>query len=296
MKPLTIIGMLLFAMLPTAPAEDDPFAESDGEAVRPERRILKLPGGVTHKVIEGTRHQYTVSDIYMGAASEEKDPEDASATYSFLIPDVLDLDLDFKAKKATFTTSRKLTLSELAYAIDDMAKLGGDIPFWAELEARDLETTKDFARISCTVEPTEQEIPPDLAGFWVPKDKVFQIPLSFGGPDLGSLLVVPTTAFCMCHSRFSLRVLDPEGKLIWKEEGTAYAGVKIALSNANEFGMHKIWLTRDDHGVSKRFLISGHFLQEQEIEQGGTGHPATRPESKSEGSDKPQPESERRSR
>jgi DNA-binding transcriptional regulator of glucitol operon len=34
----------------------------------------------------------------------------------------------------------------------------------------------------------------------------------------------------------------------------------------------------------------------KEAEQDGTGQPATRPESKSEGSDKPQPESEGRSR
>jgi hypothetical protein len=294
-KPLAIIGMLLFAMLPVASAEGDPFAESTGEEVRPERTILKLPKAVSHRQIDSSSHEYTISGIYSASANNDK-LKDVALTYKILIPDSLDLDLDFKARRATFSTSRKLTLSELAYAIDDMAELGGDIPFWVELEARDLETTKDFARISYTIEPTEQEIPPDLAGFWVPKDKVFQIPLSFGGPDLGSLLVVPTTAFCMCHSRFSLRVLDPEGKLIWKEEGTAYAGVKIALSNANEFGMHKIWLTRDDHGASKTFLISGHFLQEKEIEQGGTGQPATRPESKSEGSDKPQPEAEGRSR
>lgn len=34
----------------------------------------------------------------------------------------------------------------------------------------------------------------------------------------------------------------------------------------------------------------------EEVEQGGTGQPATRPESESEGSDKPQPEAEGRSR
>jgi len=36
--------------------------------------------------------------------------------------------------------------------------------------------------------------------------------------------------------------------------------------------------------------------QQPEAEQGGTGQPATRPESKSEGGDKPQPEAEGRSR
>jgi hypothetical protein len=288
--------MLLFAMLPIASAEEDPFAESAGEEVRPERTILKLPKAVSHRQIDPSKHEYTISDIY--SASENNDElKDVALTYKALIPDSLDLDLDFKAGRATFSTSRKLTLSELAYAIDDMAELGGDIPYWVELEARELETTKDYARISYKVELTEQEPPSGLAWFWVPKDKLFQIPLSFGGPDLGSLLVVPTTAFCMCHSRFSLRVLDPEGKLIWKEEGTAYAGVKIALGNANEFGMHKIWLTRDDHGVSKRFLISGHLLQEQETRvQDGSGQPATRTDSKSNGSNKPQPEAEGRSR
>jgi hypothetical protein len=281
-KPLAIIGILLFAMLPIASAEEDPFAESKGEEVRPERAILKLPKAVSHRQIDSSSHEYTISGIYSASANNDE-LKDVALSCKSLIPASIDLDLDFKARKATFSTSRKLTLSELAYAIDDMAKFGGDIPFWVELEARDLETTKDYARIRYTVEPTEQEPPSELATFWVPKDKVFQIPLGFGGPDLGSLLVVPTTAFCMCHSKFSLRVLDPEGKLIWKEEDIAYAGVKIALGNANEFGMHKIWLTRDDHGSSTRFLISRHFLQEQEIEQTGTGQPATRPESKSRG-------------
>lgn len=269
MKSLTVIWMLILACLPSAPAEEekDPFA-ADKEEVRPERIILKLPSGVTHKKIDETRHQYTVSDIYMGEASKEEDPEEASSLMSFAIPDVLDLDLDFKAMKATFTTSRKLTLSELAYAIDDMAKFGGGtFPYWVELEARDLQPTKEFAHISYKVESTAEKPSVALAWFWMPDDEVFQIPLSLGGSRVGSLLVVPTTEYCMCHSRYSLRVLDPEGKLIWKEEGTAYAGVKIALSNsdADNYGMHNIWLTRIDHdpSESKAFLISGHFLREK---------------------------------
>ena len=37
-------------------------------------------------------------------------------------------------------------------------------------------------------------------------------------------------------------------------------------------------------------------IQKQQSEQAGAGQPATRPESKSEGGDKPQPEAEERSR
>lgn len=136
------------------------------------------------------------------------------------------------------------------------------MPFWAELEARDLEVSKDAPIIRYGVEATSQEAPPELAWFDMPTDRAFQIPLSFGGSRLGSFLVVPSTAFCMCHSRFTLRILDPKGKVIWKEEKTAYAGVKIALGNADEFGMHKIWLTRDDHGESKQLLITGSYMGE----------------------------------
>jgi hypothetical protein len=266
MKPLTIIGMLLLAVLPTVPAEDDPLAKSTGEEARPQRTILNLPKAVTHRMIDATMHEYTISGIY-SASAKNNEFKNVASTYKIFIPDSLELDLDFKARKATFSTSRELSLSELAYAIDDMAKHGGDIPFWVELESRDLENTKDFARIRYTIEATDEDPPPELAWFWVPKDRAFQVPLSLGGSELGSLLVVPSTAFCMCHSKFNLRILDPEGKLIWKEEDTAYAGVRIALSNADEFGMHKIWLTRDDHGESKKFLISGHFIKKQQIEQ-----------------------------
>jgi hypothetical protein len=45
-----------------------------------------------------------------------------------------------------------------------------------------------------------------------------------------------------------------------------------------------------------RTLVAPQPDEENQAEQGGTGQPATRPESKSEGSDKPQPEAEGRSR
>ena len=51
----------------------------------------------------------------------------------------------------------------------------------------------------------------------------------------------------------------------------------------------------DKNPISKK--LSDEFLEPtEEGEQDGTGQPATRPESKSEGSDKPQPEAEGRSR
>ena len=280
MKVLTIISMLLLAALPPLLADPDPFAPAAAESKRPERTIVKMPQAVSHRKVSASKHEYTISGLCRGFAGKSEDPKEAASTYEALIPHALDLDLDFKKAKATFSTSKELSLSELAYAIDDMAELGGDFPFWVELEARDLESTKDFTRIRYTVEATDAATPPKLAWFWLPKDRELRIPLSIGGPKFGSLLVVPSTAFCMCHSRFSLRILDPTGKLIWEEEDTAYAGVRIALTSDEEFGMHKIWLIRDDHGTSTKFLIREHFVEEKEIEQDGGGQPATPSESK----------------
>jgi hypothetical protein len=262
MKTPAIIGMLLFATLPTAPAEEDPFGESVGEAARPERSIAKLPSAVTHQMIDANRHQYTISDIYMGAASKEEDPKEASSTYKALIPDVLDIELDFKTKKATFSTSRELSWSELAYAVDDVAELGGDFPYWAELDARDLEDTKEFARVRYEIEEVKKDPPAELAWFWIPDDQKFQIPLSLGGFGQGSLLIVPATAQCMCHSRFTLRILDPNGRVIWKQTDAAYGGIRIALSSDDELGMHKIWMRRSDHGTNAGFIIKGQANQE----------------------------------
>ncbi len=254
--------MLLFAVLSIALAEDNPFAKPEGEAARPERTITKLPSAVSHKMIDAARHQYTISDIYMGAASKEGDPKEASSTYKALIPDVVDIDLDFKTKKATFSTSRELSWSELAYAIDDMAELGGDLPYWAELDARDLEDTQEFTRIRYEIQEVKKDPPTELAWFWIPDDQKFQIPLSLGGFGQGSLLIVPATAQCMCHSRFTLRILDPMGRVIWKQADLAYGGLRIALSSDDELGLHKIWMRRSDHGTNADFIITGQAIQE----------------------------------
>ena len=58
----------------------------------------------------------------------------------------------------------------------------------------------------------------------------------------------------------------------------------------------------DSNDKERPILVMGPFIlrrnveADKEAQQDGTGQPATRPESKPEGSDKPQPEAERRSR
>ena len=72
----------------------------------------------------------------------------------------------------------------------------------------------------------------------------------------------------------------------------------------DRLGLHQIvrsgvQQTPQEEALLKKRLLLGKRLLELDktkAEQGGTGQPATRPESKSEGGDKPQPEAEGRSR
>ncbi|WP_341405386.1 hypothetical protein [Luteolibacter soli] len=254
---------LMLAGIPgvDAEGEGDPFAEAGAkEEVRPVRVIAKLPGAVTHRAIAEGKHEYGIAGIY-AASVRNGMAEKVEGMYEVLIPDAVEMRVDFKERRATFVTSRELSLSELAYAVDDMAKMGGDIPYWAELEARDLKGSEDFKQLTYVVEATSGEAPAGLAWFAVPRDEEFRMPLGFGGPSVGSVVVTPATAYCMCHSQFHLRILDPKGKVIWEDEGTAYGSVRIALAEEKDpeaaAPLHEIRLVRDDHGETKSFVIRG---------------------------------------
>jgi hypothetical protein len=96
---------------------------------------------------------------------------------------------------------------------------------------------------------------------------------------------------------------------VYEREATAH-GVRLSYCPTinmmdpkvwNKFEMDKHWTTRKREGLARDFAsatekawASANAIEQ--AEQAGTGQPATRPESKSEGSDKPQPEAEGRSR
>lgn len=260
MKASATIAVLALLFSIFSFSEVDPFKAAP-DPPRPERIIDKLPKSISFHQVKDGQYLYVISGIY--ATSPKQDIEDPGSLLGLpLIPDCLTCTFDFKKLTCTFTTSRKLTYSELAYALDDIAKLGGDMPYWAELEARDLDDTKDFKRIRYEIEEVKKEPPAELAWFWIQDDQKFQIPLGLGGFGQGGLLVVPSTAQCMCHSKFTIRILDLKGKIIWKHTDAAYGSVRVALSSDEELGIHKIWLHRSDHGTNTTFVITGHRIQE----------------------------------
>jgi hypothetical protein len=92
----------------------------------------------------------------------------------------------------------------------------------------------------------------------------------------------------MCTS--SYRGVDKNGGLKGKFENGEMVGVRI-------YYREKVTEEIDYDQMRKQLpYLEAHKLHTKRAEQDGAGQPATRPESKSEGGDRPQPESEGRSR
>ena len=251
MKSLAAIGFVTIMTLQCAAQEEDPFAaDPQPDPPRPERKIKKLPNSVTYEE-EDKAHTYTINGIYKGAGEDN----DVSSTYKVFVPECTSLKLNFNAGTCTIVTSRKLTLSELAYSIDDLARLGGDLPYWQELEARDIERSGAFHPKRFTTEKLDGEFPAGLAWFWVPKDRDLTTSFNWTQFEQGNLLIVPKTAHCMAHSRFAIRILDRDGKLVWQDTDTALAAVRFAIADTDQDGAHEIYIDRDDHGEETRFHI-----------------------------------------
>jgi len=232
-------------------SEEDPFAQTTQEPPRPERKISSLPKSLTYESEDG-RHIYTVSGIYDTSAVDGID--DVGQLCEVYIPDCLTCVFDFEEKTCQIVTSRKLGFSELAYAVDDIAALCGDLPYWAELEARDIEEAAEGDQIDFDVQMIKQTHPKGLGWFSIPKDRKFEMP--FDGAERNmKLLVVPTTAYCMCHSRFCIRILNKAGKVVWEDEEIANGSISIAVSDQNRDYVHELLLRKNDHGKESRYRI-----------------------------------------
>ena len=254
--PLIALASILFAA--SVSAEQDPFTtptrgevkKTSIEPPRPERNIARIPRAITYSKNKNGQNVYKLTGLY--SHSDEKNDASHAAYYKMLIPKCTGISMDRALGTCIITTSRKLSNSELAYAIDDMAESGDEIPYWRELEARDIPKSKAFSKTTYTIAPYQRGLPPDLAWFGV-DDTMTPVPLGLRS-EVGSLLIVPTTAYCMDYSRFALRVLlRAEQK--WTELNRAkvdfFTNRRIALA-----GPYSLFLVGLTAGTDRALLES----------------------------------------
>lgn len=212
----------------------------------------QLPTSVVH-VHEGGKHSYTVGGIFAGFIF--KSTSETGSFYTPYFPDSLDVSVDRERRTFTVSTSRPLSIPELQNAIDKAANEGGDFPYWTELQLRDTPKSPSYADGLFRVRPLKGEHPLGLAWFCVAKDGLLRFPIGLAFDHQGTVLVSKKTAYCMCHERYAIRILDADGRLLWQEQEVALASCRFAVVDKDGDGVHEILIDREDHGKSARFVI-----------------------------------------
>lgn len=222
---------------------------ASGEGV--EAKPAKLPRAITQHH-EAGKWSYSVSGII--TREPEPDLKEANESHAIFVPECSSFQLERAARRCRFITTRELSSEELVKTIDELARIGGEVPYWAELEARDLPKSSKGGNVYQIVRQSG-EFPEEAEWIPIPKAKRYEAEISLPEGAKGRLLIVPSTAFCMCHSRYCIRILDHEGKVTWQEDREAYGGMHIAIADLDKDGVQEVMIERDDHGKEGRFLI-----------------------------------------
>jgi hypothetical protein len=211
----------------------------------------ELPSSINHRTQDNGVHEYLVSGLY--PEHRKNIDENISDIFNF----DGEVDIDPAGNLLTLRSDQALSSAELERILDKNAAKNGVTPFWAELEARDLKRSKLFSpKLYHLVQ--SPKVPEDLAWFHAPKERPLKLPLRSIGPfdQHGWLLITPTTALCMCHSRFSLRILDAGEEVLWEDGTTIRGAVSVALSKGKNESSHDVFIRCDDHGTESLFHIS----------------------------------------
>lgn len=254
------LAALLVVSVAGLAQENDPFSSSS-EPIWPlkdfthrEKPVVSFPRSVTHR-FDGKNHEYLISGLYT-EFHKGKAQAPTSAIDLYIQP-LVRVEVDIATKTCRVLTSREVTPSEFANAVDHAAYIDGMIPYWAELENRDLPVAIPFSTDLYEVVPPSPEVAAMRQGwFYLNKRRAFSSPLNLSAVEMGRLLIVPSTAYCMCHARFSIRILDAEGRIVWLNDDLAYSSVSIAITDVDGDDCHEILLRRLDHAEEAvEFLI-----------------------------------------
>lgn len=245
-------NFILLAFVGYVHAQADPVRDNAQALPQAGNKISSIPKSISYELVDGS-HVYTIKGIY--DASLQRDIKDPGSLLVNLIPDCEECNFNFEKRTCTIQMKRKLTNTELASVIDDLAKRGGDMPYWAELKARDLPANEADANFDFVVEEFNGDFPKHLAWFSLSRDKEFVTPFAIGQLLHFKVLIVPTTAYSMRYSRYCIRILNAEGKVVWSDTKTAFADISIAISAMDNGSGHALLIRRHDYGKDAKFTI-----------------------------------------
>ena len=285
---LLICGFALRGWLCCAQEEFDPFAEPTVPLPKPEipdRGVLKLPESVTYECLDSGKHEYRIAGLY--SLEEDSDPDGSASYYArsfeYVLEEGAEAEVELVNGCLVIRVSEQIPYDSLAFAIDGVASGGGEVPTWVELEARDLKRSELYDRNHYHVVKLNDEFPRGLAWLSMSRSEELRLPFTTKFWSKGTLLVSPTTARCMCHSRFAIRILHEDGYIIWEEADPAHGAVQVAMADIDSDRIHELYFETNDHGKRARYVVKPERKQE------GADQSTGAPESKTEGDSEPQP-------
>jgi hypothetical protein len=71
----------------------------------------------------------------------------------------------------------------------------------------------------------------------------------------GTLKFNPSTAYCMCHSRYAMRVFDESGEFIWDNQDKMYGDYYPLVFDFQNDGIDEIIIFREDHGEESLLIF-----------------------------------------
>jgi hypothetical protein len=71
--------------------------------------------------------------------------------------------------------------------------------------------------------------------------------INYGKGDAGSLKFNPSTAYCMCHSRYAMRLFDETGEYVWENQDNVYGNHYPVVYDFQNDGIDEIVIFREDH-------------------------------------------------
>ncbi|YCM43089.1 hypothetical protein V2O64_17415 [Verrucomicrobiaceae bacterium 227] len=222
-----------------------------------------MPPGINYFKAEDNSHRYEIRNIYTLHVPEQMRSNEIleeALTGAFpadlKIANQIALDIDLQRKTFALVSPRKLTSEEIT---DLLNPLAGDrlLPSWHELLAREFPKSKIFKDHQFLANEVNPE--PSKEFIWSEQKRLtpLRMPLSLGKNNQGQLELTPSCRYCICHSYFTLRILDKQGGIIWKSSDHLFKGlVKVSLEDSDSDGWQEIYLDCDDHGKEKRFKVS----------------------------------------
>ena len=221
-----------------------------------------MPPGIHHSKTATDTHRYEIRNIYPkflpgGHQSNEQLEKQLRGAFPADLKIAEQVTLDIDLEKKTFALiSPKILSSEEVTGL--LYLLAGDflVPSWHELLARELPESKILKDHQYLAKEIKPEVNDEIIWSKSKRSTPLRKPLALGKSNQGEFELTPTSRYCICHSYFTLRILDQEGGVVWKSSDELFRGtVKASLTDTDSDGWQEILVECDDHGTKKRFLV-----------------------------------------